>query len=305
MGQAGDDLLRYSQEEHSRFGTGWSIDDTCGQVGAGELALWVARSGSGKSTAYLNIIRNTPEVPTVVFNMEMTARRQIEWLLCMTYSLATPSREVEEVLRSAGADDRYGELTYALEGMSEHYPDLHFVTPSRPTVEDLECVLEDIEDQTGVKPMRVFIDHLTLMDGAEDYQGVVRASSGLHSLALRAGIAVNVIQQTGRNDGQGGRNDGHLPLTMSSGLYGGEADADFVLGMFRPERAPKFKKHRYQFDDPNDYYKMLDELEAVRGQTYIQVLKNRPFGDLHEEGICVVYDPWTRRLEELGTHTFN
>lgn len=306
VGEAGDDLLRYSQEEHTRFGTGWSIDDTCGMVGAGELALWVARSGSGKSTAYLNIIRNTPEVPTVVFNMEMTARRQIEWLLAMTWDLETPSRYIEDVLRAGADDSRYAELTYALDGLSEQYPNLHFVTPARPTVDELGYVLEDIADQTGVAPVRVFVDHLTLMAGAEDgYQGVIRASSGLHSLAIRANVGLYAIQQTGRNDGQGGRNDGHLPVTISSGLYGGEADADWVLGMYRPERDPRFKKSRFQFSEPNDYYQMMDDLEKVRGLTLIQVVKNRPFGDLHEDGIEVWYDQHNRRLSELGTVTYN
>jgi hypothetical protein len=298
--EAGEDLLRYSKEEHTRFGTGWSIDDQCGMVGAGELVLWVARSGSGKSTAYLNVIRTTPDVPTVVVNMEMTPRRQIEWLLSMSYDLNTPGRQIEEVLRSGEDDHRYGEVTTALEMLGERYPHLHFVTPSRPTVSDLLYVLEDITDQTGVRPVRIFVDHLNLMAGGEDYSGTVKAAAGLHHLAMSEGCAVYVLQQTGRSDGAGGRNDGHLPLTMTSGLYGGEADADWVWGMYRPERAPKFKKSRFQFDDPLDYYQMLEEREQVRGLTIFQVLKNRPFGDLHEDGVHLMYDPHTRRLNELG-----
>lgn len=300
--EAGEDLLRYSQEEHSRFGSGWSIDDSCGMVGAGELALWVARSGSGKSTAYLNIIRNTPDVPTVVVNMEMTARRQIEWLLSMTYDLQTPSRDIEEVLRIGEEDLRYGEVVTALDMLGIRYPHLHFVTPVRPTIADLQFVLDDITDQTGVRPVRMFADHLGLMGGAEDYSGTIKAASGLHSMAMREDLAVYVLQQTGRGDGAGGRNDGHLPLTMTSGLYGGEADADWVLGMYRPERAPKYKKSRYQFDDPNDWYQMMEDRKLVEGITILQVLKNRPFGDLQEDGIELRYDHHTRRLEELGTY---
>src|SRR3546814_18330677 len=97
---------------------------------------------------------------------------------------------------------------------------------------------------------------------------------------MREGCAIYVLQQTGRSDGNGGRNDGHLPLTMTSGLYGGEADADWVFGMYRPERAPKYRKSRYQFDDPNDWYQMLEDREQVRGITILQVLKNRPMSDL-------------------------
>jgi replicative DNA helicase len=300
---AGEDLLRYSKEEHSRFGTGWSIDDSCGMVGAGELALWVARSGSGKSTTYLNIIRNTPDVPTVVVNMEMTARRQIEWLLAMTYDLETPSRDIEEVLRMGEEDSRHTEVVQGLDMLGVKYPNLHFVTPVRPTVSDLRSVLEDIEDQTGIRPVRMFVDHLGLMGGAEEgYQGTVRAASGLHSMAMTEDIAVFVLQQTGRSDGNGGRNDGHLPLTITSGLYGGEADADWVLGMYRPERNPKYKKSRYQFENPNDWYQMLEDRKLVEGITILQVLKNRPMGDLCEDGIELRYSRHSRRLEELGVY---
>jgi replicative DNA helicase len=298
---AGSDLLRHSQEEHSRFATGWSIDDVCGQVGTGELALWVARSSSGKSTAYLNVIRNTPDVPTVVFNMEMTPRRQIEWLLSMSFDLATPARDIEAVLAEGEEDRRYYELVQALDNLGERYPHLHFVSPSRPSVSDLCFVLDDITDQTGVRPVRIFIDHVGLMDGGEDYVGTIKNSSGLHSMAMREEVAIYALQQTGRGDGQGGRNDGHLPLALASGLYGGEADADWVMGMYRPDRAPKFKKSRYQFDDPLEYYAMLEDLEKVKGITVLQVLKNRPFSDLLEEGLELSFDRHTRRLTELGS----
>ena len=264
------------------------------------MALLVARSGSGKSTLYLNIIRNTPAIPTVVVNMEMTPRRQIEWLTSMTYDLETPSRSIEEVLRFGADDSRYGEVVAALSGMGDHYPNLHFVSPSRPSISDLTFVLEDIENETGVRPMRVFVDHLGLMKGCTDYNGYSVMTSGLHSWALREELAVYVLQQTGRNDGSGGRNEGHLPVTVSSGVYTGEQDADWLMGMYRPDRAPKFKKSKYAFEDPEDYFEMLSDLERVRGITVFQVLKNRPFGDILEQGIELRYDLHTRRLHEPG-----
>lgn len=301
-----EELLHFSKTEHARFGTGWSADDTCGLVGVGELALWVARTGSGKSTAYLNIIRNTPEVPTLVVNMEMTARRQIEWLLSMTFDLQVRSRDIEEVLRWGADDPRYGEVVQALDMLGDRYPNLHFVTPTRPTVNDLRYVLDDVEDATGVRPVRIFIDHLNLMGGAEDYSGTVRTASSLHSWALRDGLAVYALQQVARgSNSDGGRNDGHIPLTLSSGAFGGEADADWVFGMYRPDRHPKFKKSRYQFESPEDYYQMLSDLEQVKGITVVQVLKNRPFSDLLEDGLELRFDSHTRRLSEPGNYERN
>ena len=45
-------------------------------------------------------------MPTVVVNMEMTPRRQVDWLLSMTFDLQTPGRDIEEVLRM-GEDERH------------------------------------------------------------------------------------------------------------------------------------------------------------------------------------------------------
>lgn len=297
---AGSDLLRYAKTDHARFGTGWSVDDICGRVGAGELALWVARSGCGKSTAYLNIIRNTPDVPTLVVNMEMTPRRQVEWLLSMSYDLETPGRDIEEVLRCGDEDDRYPETVAALEGLGHLYPNLHFITPSRPTVSDLNFALDDIEDQTGVRPVRMFIDHLGLMGGTEDFSGTLKASSGLHSMAIREDVAIYALQQTKRGGDGGARNDGHMPVSMSSGRYGGEEDADWVFGMYRPDKNPKFRKSRYEFDDPNDYFEMLAERQQVAGISVLQVVKNRPYGDTCDDGVELRFDGHTRRLRELG-----
>lgn len=158
------------------------------------MALVWARSGSGKSTLVLNIIRNTPSIPTLVVNMEMTARRQIEWLTSMTFDITTPSRYIEEVLREGDEDNRYDELQWALSEMPIRYPNLQFVMPTRPSVSDLHSVVEDIEDATGVRPVRVFIDHLGLMRDCADYSGYVKTSGALHSWAMQEDLALYVLQ---------------------------------------------------------------------------------------------------------------
>lgn len=293
-------LHDFIDNPHSRFGMGWEVDVACGQQGIGELALTVARSGVGKSTFFLNVIRNTPEVPTLVVNMEMAPRTQIQWLTAMTYDLATPGRDFEEVLRDP-SDDRNPELRTALEKMVERYPDLHFVFPSRPTVEDIRVCIEDVADSTGVMPQRVFIDHLGLMGGAEkEFQGYIQLTSGLKALSHELNIAVNVLQQTGRRGGDGGVNDGHLPISMSSGRYGGEEDADWVFGLYRPEKNPKYLKHENEFDSYEKYLKMRQELTKVRGITVLQVVKNRIFSETLQNGLELQYDSHTRRYIELG-----
>lgn len=83
-------------------------------------------------------------------------------------------------------------------------------------------------------------------------------------------------------------------------MYAGEADADWIYGMYRPDRDPKFKKSRYSFSDPADFEAMVYDYERVKGITIFQVVKNRPFGDTLENGIELRYSVHTRRLEEPG-----
>lgn len=294
------DLLGFAAADVPRFSTGFSLDDTCGCIGPGEFALMWARSGSGKSTWLLNVISNSPKVPTVVFNMEMSPRRQMEWLTAMTFDLAVPAREMDDVLRAGTADDRYGELLHALKAMKASYPDLNFVSPAKaPTLKDFAMTVDELEDRTGVRPQRVFIDHLTLMKDARNYENVTTLAAAMHSWAMNENLAVIAIQQTGRGGQQdGSRNDGHVPVTLSSGIYAGEHDADWIYGLYRPERDPYFKKPLHAFKSEVEYETMLRRYEEVRGIAKLQLIKNRPYGETRENGIDLTYWSHSRRLVE-------
>lgn len=299
VSEAGADLFAFAAADTPRLPLGYSLDDTCGKMGLGELALLWARSGAGKSTLVLNIIANTPAVPTVVFNMEMTARRQWEWLLAMSFDLDTPAKDVEDVLRAGKEHPKYGEILEAADSMPQVYPHLHFVSPSKaPIVDELKVTVWDYEARTGTRPLRVFVDHLTLMKGARDYEGVGAMASELHKWSMKEAIDVICLQQTGRGGNDGGRNDGHIPVTLSSGVYAGEHDADWIYGLYRPEKDPRFKKQRWDFKKADDYEKMLNDLQDCKGKVYLQLVKNRPYGELRDVGIALHYNPHSRRLVE-------
>lgn len=300
VSQAAEDLLRFAEDGRPHFGFGYSLDEDCGMIGPGELGLLRARSSVGKSTVVLNIISNTPKVPTVVFNMEMTPRRQAQWLACMTYDFTIPARYVDDALHSGSPSER-DELIAGLRAMENYYPSLTFVMPDGPTVEDLAMTVDDIEDETGVRPQRVFIDHLKLMKYGKDYDGVNATTSKLHKWALADELAVICLQQVQRSGGGDfGRNDGHIPLGLSDGTFGGEDDADWIWGIYRPDKDPLFKKPPYYFKDERKYEEMLRRHSQVKGQTKLQVIKNRPYGSVNEEGITLYYDAHTMRLKEYG-----
>jgi replicative DNA helicase len=306
VGEAGDDLFAFAASDKPRLPLGYSLDDTCGRIGLGEMGLLWARSGAGKTTFVMNVIANTPDSPTVVFNLENTARRQYEWLLAMTFPLSTQAKDIEDVLRAGEEHPQFNEIREAADSMKYVYPDLHFISPAKaPTVNELQVTVWDIEAQTGVRPVRVFIDHLTLLKGARDYEGVTTMAAELHQWAMDEDLAVVCLQQTGRGGFDGGRNDGHIPVTLSSGLYAGEHDADWIWGMYRPDRDPRFKKQRWDFKKEEDYLQMLRDRDAVQCQVYLQLIKNRPYGELKDMGIVLHYDNHSRRLlDERTTFSF-
>jgi replicative DNA helicase len=297
LSESAEALLAKAGDTTPRFETGYSLDEVCGMMGPCELALMWARSGSGKSTWMLNVIRNSQEVPTAVFNMEMVAASQHEWLTAMSCNLPFSERE----LNNAMADEDHPlreQAIAAVRSLDRRYPYLTFESPESPTVSDLARSIDIIGDVWGVIPQRVFIDHLGWMAGAKDYEGVIRTTRDLQTLAKNFGIAIIVVQQTTRGGDEFGRNNGHVPVTMSSGVYGGEDAADWIFGMYRPERDPKFHKLHNGYLEPSKYEKLVLEYEAVRGITKLQVIKNRRFGVIHEEGISLRYDQHSRRLIE-------
>jgi replicative DNA helicase len=165
---------------------------------------------------------------------------------------------------------------------------------------ELQRYVDGLEASTGILPKRLFIDHLGLMPGAQDTEGLKAITSGLKGWAKRDELAVTCLQQASRAGSEASRNDGHMPLTLSSGMYGGEADADWIFGLYRPEKAPEFRKQSHEFKKHDDYLRMTMERDKVRNLTRLQVVKNRITGHTKDRGVDLNYDPHSRRLTEYG-----
>jgi len=295
LNEAVTDLLDFAINPSSRYGTGFAIDTQCGMVGKGELGLMWARSGSGKSTWVLNVAANTPEVPTAIVSMEMTPRRQAAWLTAMTQDLSFAARHIEDAIQLPDDDPRHIEVLKALTAVAPMYPDLSLEWMARPTVDELAMKIDALGEE-GEKPERVFVDHMGLLSNCQDYQGYVDTAGQLHSWAVSENLAVIVLQQTGRGATEASsnvrdRNNGHVPVTLNSGVFAGETDADWVYGMYRPDRDPKFSAADL---GPLE----IAEYERVKGKVRLQVIKNRPLGDVCERGIELVYNYKNMRLAD-------
>jgi len=284
-------LREQAAQHRAKFPTGFSLDTRCGVVKAGELALLWARTGAGKTTMLLNVLANTPEIPTVLFNLEMSDAQVLAWLATMTCpNLRVGARDIEEVLEDP-THQSYDELQAAIDLTVDTYPHLTLAQPMRPTLGELAGLVE----ATPGNPKRVFIDHLGLLQDANSYENTMQATAALKRWALAKDMALFVVQQTGRSGDDKAKNEGHLPVTLSSGLFAGEHDADWVYGIFRPDRDPALHK---ELDDVDKDERRLTKLASVRGLVHLQVVKNRQNGILMQDGIVVRYDPSTRRYTE-------
>lgn len=298
--EALDEYVDFCRRPDSGIGTGYSIDQTCGRMGPGELTLLWARSGAGKSTLMLNVLAATPDVPTVFFNMEMRSRALAEWLTTMSVNLGVSYTLLRELIQVGDEDPRYAEVMAKLDKAKvDNAPAVWFVEPRGPTVDDLARTVDQITVDTGIRPVRVLVDHLSLMHGARDYEGVSRMGAELHQWCQDDDLALIVAQQTGRSGNEAGeKNNGHLPITLNSGLYAGEADADWIWGAWRPEKNPRFRKQQADFKNADDYHQSRAEYTRLRGLTRFAVIKNRPYGTVIEDGIDLWWDTDSRRLKE-------
>lgn len=294
-------LSEVIRSEGRRFGTGYQdIDSKCGQMGPGELALIWARAGAGKSTLACNILARTPQIPTLVVSIEMPVHRLAAWLLTMSYDLSFPANRLDDAIRGGHGTPERDEYERAAAAAAARYERFELWHPKTPQVPDIIVRADLMAERTGRYPQRVVIDHLTRIDGAWDYVGILRTCAALQEWATDRGVLVVALQQTGRTGDGLNRNDGGIPVTLSSGLYGGEHEADWVFGLYRPERHPKYRKPRDEFRTHQEWAQVQAELSELKNISVLQVVKNRPYGTLCEDGVRLRFDPWTRRLEEAA-----
>lgn len=283
-------LVADADRDAAYFPTGFATLDRHGMVSAGELALIWARSSCGKTTLALNIVARSPHVPTMIVSQEMPAARIAGWLLCMVNTFPFEARQLDDVLKGNNGPSWQRLAMDAVADFPRRFPHFNIKRSAKPPdVGTLMRLCDDIAIDTEVAPQRVIIDHLGLLANARDYEGMSTTTAALKSWAMRDELSVWAIQQTGRSGDAKSRNDGHLPVTLSSGVYAGEHDADMIYGMYRPDKDPKFRENEHG-----------GAWEAVKGKTWLSIVKNRATGITDLTGKPLAYDIKSRRFQEPG-----
>lgn len=97
---------------------------------------------------------------------------------------------------------------------------------------EVDGLLTAAEEFYGVVPRLVVVDvwRNVVRGGAyEDYMDAIRE---LHRVARRRHTTIVVLHHVNR---QGGNSDGTKPIRLSDGKYGGEDEAEIVLGLSTPK----------------------------------------------------------------------
>jgi hypothetical protein len=240
-----------------------------------QCCMVMAVSSVGKTTIGLSAIAANPDVATLMFSIEMTWPQVVARLTSMT--TGTPEWELEEAMKS-------GEYPKQMLDTSNRYPLLLGDDASEMPVKEMKLQVEKARQQLGMPIRLILIDYLELIGGAGlmgKGEQVDKAAVKVLSLAKDTGASVVLLHQVGKGDGGGG----FKPLSLESGRYGGHQPMHAVVGAYAPRLNPELKPA---------------ELEAVRDDLYLQVLKNRVTGRAHPEGMRMRLDPTTGKLSEWG-----
>jgi replicative DNA helicase len=251
-----------------------------GGVRAGQVCQLIGRTETGKSTLALNIALNAMSAGhSVAFlSAEMTVEECTIRLLSI--ELGEGIDDTEKLLMG---DDLLGATAPLLQKLSV----FNIEDWNRPTWDQLGEWVRSI----GAVDL-VVVDHLKLMARYGYPKGeaerIAQLAEDAKAFAKEVNAALFVVHQVGRSTGvkteEGHeKNHGHLPLTQEDGMYGGEQDADYILGVYRECLNPNLS---------------ANAAKVLEDKIVIQLVKNR-HGKRLQEGVVSRWHLPSLRIKEV------
>lgn len=277
----------YVADDTVRIPTGFKTLDELlrGGLRPGHVCLFLGRTGVGKTAVSTQVAVNAATAGHGVSIASLEMGREEMTIRALSAASGLPVWDVEETLLKMREGE---EPPRVLMEASRQLRTLSVDDSNKPQWDDLARWVDESERVTGVRPKLVVVDHLKLMKRYGYPRGeaerVAQLSEDAKAFAKDTSVAALVFHQVGRSvEASDRKNHGDIPLSMEDAMYGGEQDADYVFGVYRPELSPR-----------------LDDVErqAVANVMMLQVLKNR-HGAQHLKGVALRWKRPSMRFEEM------
>lgn len=252
------------------------LDNCIGGVSKGQVFLIGAYSSSGKSDIAIEyilrqIVQNKANV--VFFSLEMPRGKIMERIVCKI--LKKRISEVKELIIQGDPL-----VNQVLDKIGKK---LYIVDENNLSMHDIERYINTINTRNimegGVDV--IVVDYFTYLKGAGDYDGASEQALMMKGIAKRYNVIFTMLSQLNRS-GNTYEEPTMNQLRMTGDL---EASADYILMIWRPDRAPNLS---------------LEKQQELRNITRCKVEKARD-GMNGPPMFELKYDVNTSRLEEVLT----
>lgn len=198
-----------------------ALDREMRGISPGHVVVVNGYSHSGKTQTTIHVIRHNADKRVLYLTPDEPPA-----LVITKLAAAESGMGGEELEARVRADDHTGMAI--LNDTLDRYPGLVVVSRSM-TPRILNAVYDEACDHWGTPPDLVVFDFLDLLQGGE---GTMAKAEVLKAFATEHHVPLFLLHQTSRSAGAQGQK-----MTMSSGSYGGETVATFVLGVRRKKAA--------------------------------------------------------------------
>jgi hypothetical protein len=290
---AADEFVWEAQQTKRVYTGIEALDAEMRGVGPGHLCVLVGYSHSGKTQLMLHFLMHNKEARVAWFTPDET--RTLVLAKIASIASGVPARELERLVSLGDAASIQLLRDIAL----VEFPNL--IVYDQPLYPQLmaEAYDEAVSVWGGPADFQV-VDYLDLVQAGETPQGKFDFVKGF---GKERQVPTFLIHQTSRSAGAEGR-----AMTISSGNYGGEQHATFMLGVRRKKSAlmaelaeQRIKHLRTQSEQAAERISELEfDLEIHEYTLTANLVKNkRPGGGLVDEFDMELHGP-TGRLTLLG-----
>lgn len=220
LSEAADEYIHFSRTPDARIYTGLEeFDGAMRGIAPDEFALIVAYAHAGKTVLASHIVLNNAQKRVAWFTPDETRVLLLVKLASLIHGVTAEEYERRIAQGDASAADELRQVA------TDHLPNLA-VFDQPMTLDGMNrAVDEAVDNLWGAEPDLVVFDYVDLLRHGDN---VVAKIDALKAWGKERHVAMLVLHQSSRSAGK----DGQV-VTMSSGGYGGEQQATFLLGVRR------------------------------------------------------------------------